>query len=126
MLNDDRQFLPVEQLDGKLVYLGKTSIAQLTPKDGKNLSKLPRNPHDMLGIRKDATLEEVKHAYRSMTQHYHPDRLASMDLPEDMMEYANLMFLNINAAYEAVMDGDPKAFEPTDPKKHFEQARFTS
>ncbi len=126
VLNDNRVFLPVEQLDGKLIYMHKQNIAQLTPKDVKNLSKLPRNPHEMLGIRKDASMEEVKQAYRKMTRHYHPDRLASMDLPEDIMEYANLMFLNINAAYEAVVEGDPSAFKPTDPKKSYEQVRYTS
>ncbi len=39
-------------------------------------------------------------AYRDLSKAYHPDRLASMQLPAEMLEYAEAMQRRINAAFE--------------------------
>lgn len=32
-------------------------------------------PHELLKVRKDASVEEIQKAYRSLMKHYHPDRV---------------------------------------------------
>ncbi len=39
-------------------------------------------------------------AYRELTKTYHPDRLASMQLPAEMLDYAEAMQRRINAAFD--------------------------
>lgn len=58
-----------------------------------------------LGLENDASLEEVKTAYRKLCLVYHPDR-ATAD-----REYDSKKFIDINKAYHAI----------TEPEKHLEQ-----
>ena len=58
---------------------------------------------EILGVSEDADEEEIKRAYRRKVQDYHPDVLASMGLPEDMMRYAEERFRRIQMAYEILI-----------------------
>jgi DnaJ like chaperone protein len=55
-----------------------------------------------LGLKNGASDEEVKKAYRKLVSQYHPDKLVSRGLPEEMMEVAKTRVREINTAYEQI------------------------
>jgi len=55
-----------------------------------------------LGIKPDASAQEVKRAYRKLVSQYHPDKLVSQGLPDEMMEVSKKRVREINAAYDAI------------------------
>ncbi len=55
-----------------------------------------------LGLNRKATDSEIKRAYRKLVSQYHPDKLVSRGLPEEMMEIAKTRVREINTAYDQV------------------------
>jgi DnaJ like chaperone protein len=55
-----------------------------------------------LGLTAKATDSEIKRAYRKLVSQYHPDKLVSRGLPEEMMEIAKTRVREINTAYDQV------------------------
>jgi len=55
-----------------------------------------------LGLDSSATDAEVKKAYRKLVSQYHPDKLVSRGLPEEMMEMAKNRVRDINTAYDQI------------------------
>jgi len=73
-----------------------------------NYQQAPRQGHTLqqsyatLGIKADASAQEVKRAYRKLVSQYHPDKLISQGLPEEMMEVSKKRVREINAAYDKI------------------------
>ena len=57
-----------------------------------------RDPYQILGISKDASLEEIKAAYRRLANQYHPDKV--MHLGEEFRTLAERRFKEIQEAYQ--------------------------
>jgi len=55
-----------------------------------------------LGLKSDASAQDVKRAYRKLISQYHPDKLVSQGLPEEMMEISRNRVREINAAYDRI------------------------
>ena len=55
-----------------------------------------------LGLEPSASDAEVKKAYRKLVSQYHPDKLVSHGLPEEMMEMAKIRVREINTAYDQI------------------------
>jgi DnaJ like chaperone protein len=55
-----------------------------------------------LGLKEDASAQEVKRAYRRLVSQYHPDKLSSQGLPEEVMTMAKRRVREINAAYDRI------------------------
>ena len=55
-----------------------------------------------LGIKPDATAQEINRAYRKLVSQYHPDKLVSQGLPDEMMEVSKKRVREINAAYDTI------------------------
>jgi DnaJ like chaperone protein len=55
-----------------------------------------------LGLESNATDAEVKKAYRKLVSQFHPDKLVSHGLPEEMMEIAKTRVREINTAYDQI------------------------
>ena len=55
-----------------------------------------------LGLKSSASDADVKKAYRKLVSQYHPDKLVSRGLPEEMMEMAKVRVREINTAYDQV------------------------
>ena len=55
---------------------------------------------EVLGVSPDASLAEIKKAYRKLVKEYHPDKLASGSIPEEYIAFANQKIREINEAYE--------------------------
>ena len=71
---------------------------QRVPRQGESLQQ----SYATLGINADASAQEVKRAYRKLVSQYHPDRLVSQGLPEEMMEMSKKRVREINAAYDKI------------------------
>ncbi|MGL5674846.1 MAG: DnaJ domain-containing protein [Cellulosilyticaceae bacterium] len=55
---------------------------------------------EVLGVAEDATMAEIKKAYRKLAKEYHPDKYAAEGMPEQYMAFANQKISEINEAYE--------------------------
>ncbi len=65
--------------------------------------------YTMLGIDKDASDADVKRAYRRKISQFHPDKLVSKGLPDEMIEMATEKSKQIRAAYERIRDSRKQA-----------------
>ena len=64
------------------------------------------NPYQILGISPDATDDEVKKAYRTLSKKYHPD--ANINNP-NQAAYTE-KFKEVQTAYKTIMDERKKGF----------------
>ena len=55
-----------------------------------------------LGLKAEASAREVKSAYRKLVSQYHPDKLSSQGLPDEVMEMAKRRVREINTAYDRI------------------------
>ncbi|MEX1033493.1 MAG: J domain-containing protein [Cellvibrionaceae bacterium] len=56
----------------------------------------------VLGLEKEASLAEIKKAYRRLAQNYHPDRYVSVEA--EAREAAEHNFLRVQQAYEVLSE----------------------
>lgn len=59
-----------------------------------------RDPHEVLGIPPDATLEEARAAWKALVRECHPDRLAAHGLPDEAIRMAEKRLIAVNQAWE--------------------------
>ena len=103
LLNDDREFIPFESMNEDIIMVRKGVVAQIQTREESSGKQISSDPYKLLEIDPGSTREEIRSAYHDKVRAYHPDRIISLDLPEDMTEYANDMLSRINAAYETLM-----------------------
>ncbi|MFA5357244.1 MAG: DnaJ domain-containing protein, partial [Candidatus Omnitrophota bacterium] len=63
-----------------------------------------RDYYEILGVKKGATLEEIKKSYREMALRYHPDRV-----PHEQKKEAEEKFKEISEAYAVLSDSQKRA-----------------
>lgn len=63
---------------------------------------MPRDYYEVLGIKKDATGDEIKQAYRSLAKKFHPD------VSSEPKEVAEAKFKEISEAYEVLSDAEKR------------------
>lgn len=103
-------FLDILTEDGEQQFVSKSAIRLIRASDGPQPTQQeagsrpfatgPVDPYSTLKLQRDASPEDIKKAYHKMVRLYHPDRMASFDLPEDMKEYARDMLVRVNLAFE--------------------------
>ncbi|MGA9574254.1 MAG: co-chaperone DjlA [Lysobacterales bacterium] len=64
--------------------------------------QLLKQAYAELGLTADASEQEIKRAYRKLVSQYHPDKLVSQGLPDEMMEMSKKRVREINAAYDRI------------------------
>jgi DnaJ-domain-containing protein 1 len=110
-LNDDGPFIEIEAEDGRRAFLLKTEIARIDPHDTVEPRAFDRGPDDwtrfdandarlVLGVAADATEQELHTVWRDLAKAYHPDRLAALGLPDEILRHADRVLSRINAAYQ--------------------------
>lgn len=60
--------------------------------------------YQLLGVSENASMAEVKKAYRKQMAQHHPDKLVAKGLPEEMIKVATEKTQEIKAAYELIAD----------------------
>ena len=63
---------------------------------------MAKNYYDILGIKKTATADEIKSAYRKLAKKYHPDMFTNASDAEK--KEAEVKFKEVNHAYEVLSD----------------------
>ena len=58
----------------------------------------PWDPHRILGVDRNASVDDIKHAYRELANKYHPDKLEH--LGDDFKTLAEKRFKEIQQAYQ--------------------------
>lgn len=76
-------------------YTGQQGFGGYTPQEN-----LVKKYTEVLGVSEDASMAEIKRAYRKLVKEYHPDKLASGGVPPEYIEFANQKIRDINEAYE--------------------------
>lgn len=99
VLNDDRQFLPVEGADGTVFVLAKSAIKQVSLPVSEVVSYRGTNPHSILGVPAGASHDELKKAYHQLCMINHPDRIKGLGLSTEFQELATKSMARINTAY---------------------------
>jgi DnaJ like chaperone protein len=61
------------------------------------------DPHAVLGVAPDASLAEIRAAYRRLIRAHHPDLLAARGLPQDRVALATARVARINAARDRLL-----------------------
>jgi hypothetical protein len=109
-LNGPEPFLDVLTPRGEQQFIAKAhvrSVRSMEMPRADQLDLLAReaglaqiDAHAVLKLEKGAGPEEVKQAYHKMARLYHPDRIASYELPDEIKDYARAMLVRINLAFE--------------------------
>jgi hypothetical protein len=72
---------------------------------GKNKTdestRASKDPYEILGVTPDATLAEIRAAYRNAVRQYHPDKVAH--LGAEFKELAQKKFVEIQEAYNSLL-----------------------
>ena len=123
LLNDSRAFLPVRLGSGETIIVAKTQIASIMENEGgeesaksklhgEDFSGEPKlqdkalktfDAYATLRVTPAASNDEIRTAYKARMKAVHPDRLASLDLDEEIAKAAVLATQKVNYAYQKIM-----------------------
>ncbi len=62
----------------------------------------PRDPYDVLRVPHDASLEEIRAAWRQAVRDSHPDRMRARGLPDEALQLAEQRLVDVNRAWEEI------------------------
>ncbi len=62
------------------------------------------DPYEVLGVRADADLDEIKRVWREQARSHHPDLLTGQGMPAEFVALAEKRLAAINAAYETILE----------------------
>jgi DnaJ-domain-containing protein 1 len=103
VLNDDRMFLPIENMDGTPLALAKTSIKQVSLPGPDAAPYRGNDPYTILGVVKGVSLEKLKDAYHRLCLLNHPDRIRGLGLGADYQDLGTKNMTRINGAYAELL-----------------------
>lgn len=87
----------------KAEMLGKRAARTATSAATGAVSQAPREPPwEVLGIKQDATADQVKRAYRKLAMEWHPDHVG-VNAPAADKKQAHVQFQKIQRAYKVMM-----------------------
>jgi hypothetical protein len=100
VLNDDRDFLPFEHIDGTVAMIAKKFRSVVPMNSGQRVDT--NDPHDVIGVDPSVTDAELQAACLKAIAAVHPDRLAPLGLPAELMEVATRRAAKLNDAYRKI------------------------
>lgn len=109
-LNGAGTFVEFEPYGGERIFLAKAHLASVRPvgvPKGVNLQARLADtdgfdPHRILGVAVGASREDIRAAFFALAKAYHPDRYATVELPQEVRDYLAAMARRINAAHAAL------------------------
>ena len=102
LLNNAQAFLPFESQDGLIKIIRKSTIRCVTPLHQVTLPMATTDPYEILGVAPSIADEELKSVYHRRVQETHPDKIVSMGLPAEFVQFANEKVARINDAYDRI------------------------
>lgn len=99
ILNDGRDFIPVESREGAFIALAKSAVKQLVLPAAEAASYRGNDPWLILGVREGISPDELKRAYHRLCANNHPDRIKGFGLGPEYEELATQTMARINTAY---------------------------
>ena len=66
------------------------------------VAEADRDPYDVLGVDPDATMEDVRRAWRKLVRETHPDQMIARGVPEEAIKLAERRMVAINRAWEDI------------------------
>ncbi|MEM9014012.1 MAG: J domain-containing protein [Pseudomonadota bacterium] len=129
LLNDDRNFIPILSGSGDTQIVAKSQIVKIIEREGavdqndgdqtkhtggeKNgdnsaSAKQKRrsgvfDPYAALRVNRDASIDEIRAAYKARIKAVHPDSLAGLDLDDDLAKAALQATQRVNYAYKKIL-----------------------
>ena len=79
-----------------------------------------KNPYEILGVRRNASEEEIKKAYRKLSRRYHPDSNINNPNKAETDE----MFRKISEAYQAILDERAGKIKPAEEEHPFGESTY--
>jgi len=61
-----------------------------------------RDPYDVLGVSSDASMDDIRKAWRILVRDTHPDRMIARGVPEEAVKLAEKRMVALNRAWEQV------------------------
>lgn len=71
---------------------------------GKSREQLLKEAYDVLNTNANASMSEIKKAYRRQMNQHHPDKLVSRGMPEEMVKMATEKTQEIKTAYDLIIN----------------------
>ncbi|WP_299679479.1 molecular chaperone DjiA [uncultured Roseobacter sp.] len=65
-----------------------------------------QDPYAVLGVTPDASLEEIRRAWRRLVRENHPDAMIARGVPEEAMQMAQKRMADINRAWDEIAGAD--------------------
>jgi DnaJ-domain-containing protein 1 len=103
LLNDSREFLPLQTTDGPIVHIRKSTIAKATQLNQSVELDAVIDPYDVLGVRRGISDKELKSTYHRLCSQNHPDKLLSLNLAPEFANMANSRLSRVIDAYHRIM-----------------------
>jgi len=103
LMNDERQFLPIQMPDGNVVILRKTAIFKVVPLDQHINDDNILDPYEILGIPRSVSDEDLIRFYHKACTEHHPDKVQSAGLAAQYLDMATSRMIRINDAYNRIV-----------------------
>lgn len=104
LMNDERQFLPIQLPKGNVIILRKTAIFKVVPLDQHLEHDKIMDPYDILGVPRGVSDEDLTHFYHQVVKENHPDKVQSAGLSPQYLDMATSRMMRINDAYERILE----------------------
>ncbi len=101
LLNDERNFVPIDVGNGRVDMVAKAAIASVHSLG--EAQPVSGDPYQLLRVNPEASDEEVRAAWMKRLKSCHPDRLAALNLDQEILNAARSVSQQINAAYDQIM-----------------------
>ncbi|MFN3233461.1 MAG: DnaJ family molecular chaperone [Alphaproteobacteria bacterium] len=85
-LNDDRNFIPFEQIDGEGVIISKSSITRIVEICNVSAILTDSDPYRILGVRRSQDMDHIRRHYHDLLSRCHPDKYEARDPSESFLE----------------------------------------
>jgi DnaJ-domain-containing protein 1 len=102
VMNDQRLFLPFEDVDGERGIFAKTSIVRVYEICNVTRHFEHPDPYVVLNISRGDSWETVQRAYRQQMMLCHPDRYVRRNPPQPVLELLDQMAARLNEVLDMI------------------------